>query len=342
LARVVFARVLQKLSQLPDGKESALYLFSHVLGGDSVSVAKEAVRRNHSLTPQQLTHLESLVHRRGVLREPLQFIVGHWDFYGVKNFIVQAPTLCPRPETEELADLAMRAAEKKGVCGHLLDVGSGSGVLAASILARLKGWNGIALDISQKALELTARNAAVAGVERNLSFELGDMRSWAPPSGTPPFDVIVSNPPYIPEEEMISLAPEVIEWEDPRALLGGSPGGMGLILSLLGRAPPWLVPGGHLLLEVSHGHPSTLYPLLCPSLGTPPAETIHLLPASGLGLGRTISCTPLCEEDVEMAKAACAQGGGCTLAQLPDVWAWEGGYLDSFGQPRFIHLVRRG
>ena len=336
--RQTYAQGLAQLQHLPDGAECAQYLLAHVYGGKTVPFALSLLRRSAPLSARQQALFGALCARRAA-REPLQYILGEWDFAGLRDVAVRAPTLCPRPETEDLVALAVRVAA--GGSGALLDVGTGSGVVGAAMLARLPQWRGVGIDSSAAACALARENAARAGVAARFAIAHADLRAYLPPARP---DLVVSNPPYIPQADLAGLAPEVAAWEDPAALAGGAPRGLGLTLALLARAAgAWAcAPGTPLLLEVDSTHPALLHALL--ARGAQAQAPLLLLPASGLGLPRRLSqqeaaaAPPLTGEEAAQAQGAMAGG---TLAALRDRVAFVAAY-SSMGLPRIVHLQVSG
>lgn len=179
---------------------------------------------------------------RRLLREPMAQILGEWAFFG-RSFAVTRATLVPRPDTETLVELALAEPFSR-----LIDLGTGSGAIAVTLLAERREALGLASDISGDALAVARQNAVRHGVARRLGFVQSDW--WSGITG--PFDLVVSNPPYVTEADYAHLAPEITQWE-PRAAL--TPGGDGLspyhaIVAGLGGH---LAPGGRCLVEIGEG-----------------------------------------------------------------------------------------
>lgn len=181
-----------------------------------------------------------MLHRRE-RREPLPQILGSWHFYG-RDFEVCPDVLTPRPDTETLIELALAAPFSR-----LLDLGTGSGAIAVTLLAERPQARGLATDISGAALAVARSNARRLGVADRLDFLQSDW--FAEVSGT--FDLIVSNPPYVAEADYADLAPEITEWEPKGAL---TPGGDGLdaYRAILAGAAAHMSPGARLLVEIGH------------------------------------------------------------------------------------------
>ena len=169
--------------------------------------------------------------KRRETREPLAYILGEQEFYGLK-FQVDRRVLIPRPETEMLVDLCIDfCREYQTDSPNICDIGTGSGIIAISIAKRLADARVIALDISEDALDLAKRNASRNGVE--IEFAVRDAtRSQL----TGRFDIVVSNPPYIRSAALSTLEPEIRDWE-PRQALDGGPDGMQVVRPLIRSLP---------------------------------------------------------------------------------------------------------
>ena len=222
----------------PQAAREARLILSAVTGW---SAARVAVAQEEALTPDAVDAAEAMLARR-VAREPLAQILGEWPFYG-RSFVVTRDTLTPRPDTETLVDLALAEPFLR-----LVDLGTGTGAIAVTLLAERMQATGVATDLSPGALSVAARNAARHGVEGRLELRQADW--WQGIEGR--FDLIVSNPPYVTEAEYAGLAPEITEWE-PRAAL--TPGGDGLSAyrAILSGLRAHLEPGGRVLVEIGEG-----------------------------------------------------------------------------------------
>jgi release factor glutamine methyltransferase len=195
------------------------------------------------LTPEQRASFDSFIARREQ-HEPVSRILGEREFYG-RPFRVTEATLDPRPDTEMLIDAAL-ALMPKGA--RLLDLGTGAGVIAATLLAERPDASGVATDLSPEALKVARENAARAGVAARLAFLKG---SWFEPvEGS--FDIIVSNPPYIPAHEIAELSPDVRNFDPHLALVGGADG-LEPYRAIASRAAHYLAAGGHVLVEIGAG-----------------------------------------------------------------------------------------
>ena len=201
-------------------------------------------------TKAEVDLFRGLMLRRGE-REPLQYLLGKVRFLGL-TLACDKRALIPRPETEDLARL-LRLLLGAGEGKRAADVGTGSGCLALSLAAH--GAQVLATDLSPEALALAAENALACGLADRVSFAQGD--ALAPLLDQAPFDLLVSNPPYIAEGDRAGLAPEVADHEPALALFSGAQG-LDLLQRLLAEAPRVLKPGGWLALECGLGQPAQL------------------------------------------------------------------------------------
>jgi len=229
---------------------TAEVLLARFLGVDRVTLYLEFEK---PVTDKELSGYRELVRRR-VRREPLQYITGVQEFWSME-FQVDARVLIPRPETEILVEQALACAKENKTdeeySHRLLDLGTGSGILAVCLARELPGWEVWATDISSDALELAELNAVTHGVDNRIRFLQGDCFG-AFKKERVLFDIIVSNPPYVAEEEYGELPSEVKDHEPHIALAGGR-GGWVFIEQILREAPDFLSPGGRLLVEMAPG-----------------------------------------------------------------------------------------
>ena len=190
--------------------------------------------------------LREMVRRRAA-GEPLQYILGTANFYGL-DLAVDKRVLVPRPETELLVDYVVKnGAAAKTVA----DLGVGSGAIAIALAKKLASARVLAVDASAEALEVARLNAAAHGAE--IGFFQGDL--FAPlPAGTR-LDWVVSNPPYIPSGEIAALAREIRDHE-PRAALDGGADGLDIVRRIAADAKAWLAAGGRVAVEIGAGQGS--------------------------------------------------------------------------------------
>lgn len=183
--------------------------------------------------------------RRRLSREPLSRIRGNREFRG-RLFITSPAVLDPRPETELLVDAALARLKAAGISRpRLLDLGTGSGVIIVSLLAESIEAVGVGVDISAEALAMAGRNGTAHGVTDRLTLFQGDL--FVPVTGL--FDLVVSNPPYIPSSDLGALEAEVRDF-DPALALDGGADGLDFYRRIIEAAPRHLSPGGILTLEL--------------------------------------------------------------------------------------------
>ena len=176
---------------------------------------------------------------------PVQHLLGEWDFYG-RSFSVDSRAFVPRPETEVLLAAALREAPG---ARRVLDAGAGSGILAVSWLLERPEARAVALEVSLDALAVARSNAARHGVLGRLGLVASDWLSGLAPA---PFDLALSNPPYLALSEEGKLAPTVRDYDPRRALFAGEHG-LEAIQHLLDALPPYLEPGSPFLFEIGYG-----------------------------------------------------------------------------------------
>jgi release factor glutamine methyltransferase len=222
---------------------------------EAAQEARLLVRRVLNLDPMELVlrpdeplgeaaeRLQAMAYRR-LAREPLARLLGEREFWGLL-FRLSPDTLEPRPDTETVVGAALDALPDPDAPVRLLDLGTGSGCLLVALLAERPRAVGLGADRSEGALRTARANAARNGVGDRASFVLAD---WGA-ALRGPFDLIVSNPPYIPSSDLAGLDPEV-RLHDPRAALDGGLDGLAAYRAILAQAPRLLAPAGHLILEV--------------------------------------------------------------------------------------------
>jgi release factor glutamine methyltransferase len=187
--------------------------------------------------------------KRRASGEPIQYILGKTEFMGLE-FRVTPDVLIPRPETEILVEtvIDLVASRKSQVAGlNVLDIGTGSGNIAISLAKLISGVKVTATDISDKALELARGNAELNNVAEKLRFIKSNLFTCYLLRDTR-YDTIVSNPPYIPTQEISNLQPE-IQYE-PRVSLDGGEDGLGFFRKIIKDAPKYLNEGGFMILEM--------------------------------------------------------------------------------------------
>jgi release factor glutamine methyltransferase len=232
-------------------------LLSHALRCDRVRLYLDF---DKPLGETELGTFRELVRRRAD-GEPTAYILGRREFWG-RPFLVTPDVLVPRPETELLVEAALAALPEGG---RALDLCTGSGAIGITLALERPGARVVATELSPAALDVARRNAAALGA--TLELVEGDL--FAPLPAGERFDVVVSNPPYVPSGELPGLSREVRR-EPPMALDGG-PDGLALLRRIVAEARRWLSPGGALILEMHESHAEPL-PALCREAGFATAE----------------------------------------------------------------------
>jgi release factor glutamine methyltransferase len=218
---------------------NAEHLLAHLLGQKRIELYLEFDR---SLSESELVPLRELVRRRGE-GEPLQHLLGTTEFCGLV-FLCDKRAMVPRPETEELVEAIMADCGSRSADLKILDVGTGSGVIALSLAVKLPRATVKAVDVSEDALALARENAGRLGLAQRVEFSHGNLLG----TFSERFDVIIANLPYIAMHERDSLSREVLR--DPEIALFGGQNGDELIQELICRAPERLLAGGLLALEI--------------------------------------------------------------------------------------------
>ena len=198
-----------------------------------------------ALSEEQVAAVNALVDRR-LAREPVSHIVGRKAFWTLDLHVSRA-VLTPRPETEFLVETALGALAPTSPA-RVLDLGVGSGAVLLAVLAERDLASGIGLDVSADALAVARANAEMLQLDNRAAFHLGDWTTDFPEQ----FDLVVSNPPYIPSDDIDSLSPEVSKHE-PRIALDGGPDGLDAYRAIVARLHDWVKPGGAFAFEVGKG-----------------------------------------------------------------------------------------
>jgi release factor glutamine methyltransferase len=241
------ARLVAAGIEPSEAARDALYLAMHVLGWDRATIHARDVEPPPAAFPATY---DAAIERRA-RREPVAYITGVQEFWG-RDFAVSPAVLIPRPETELIIEEAMSMA-----FATVADIGTGSGCLAVTIAAEFRRARVVATDISAPALAVARANAERHNVGDRVEFR--ETRYLDGIEG--PFDLIVSNPPYITDEEYEGLAPEVRSFE-PRTALTAGPDGLGDVREVLACAATTLAPGGRLLMEMGHQQAGAVAALL--------------------------------------------------------------------------------
>ena len=221
--------------------------------------ARLAVLRSCGLTPADLIASPDRplgdgalalreVARRRMAREPLSRIFGWREFWGMR-FAITPAVLDPRPETETIVEAAIERFAARRTSGlRILDLGVGSGALLCALLSEFPNARGIGVDLSNEAAAVARANVIARGLESRAEIRVGDWTGAV----QGPFDMIVSNPPYIRTADIDRLDPEV-RLHDPRLALDGGEDGLDAYRALLPTLKPHLSPGGVVLVEIGAG-----------------------------------------------------------------------------------------
>ena len=226
---------------------NAEHLLAHVLGRKRIELYLEFERQ---LNESELAPVRDLVKRRAD-GEPLQHLLGTVEFCG-RTFLCDKRALVPRPETENLVELLISNFKSEIANGRIVDVGTGSGVIALSLAAGFPGAEIVAGDISEDALTLARENAERLGLANRVRF----LKSNLLENVRGVFDLIAANLPYISTQQRQTLSREV--WHDPKVALFAGARGDELLRELIAQAPSRLLPGGLLALEIGIGQEETL------------------------------------------------------------------------------------
>lgn len=212
----------------------------------AIPVATQLAFPEREVEPAAVERLMQLLERRAA-REPMAHILGRREFWSLP-FKVTADTLDPRPDSETLVQAVLGQMPDRSAPLRLLDLGTGTGCLLLALLHELPQATGVGIDISADALAVAEENAAALGLARRAEFRRGD---WDEGIG-PAFDVVISNPPYIPSGDIAGLQPEVARHE-PRLALDGGPDGLACYRRIGPAAARLLTAGGLAAFEVGAG-----------------------------------------------------------------------------------------
>ena len=233
-------------------RDESRLLIMHVLGVERPFLIAHP---EHPFPSDELKRLRALVARRAA-GEPLQYLTGRQQFFKL-DFEVTPDVLIPRPETELIVEAALDAAKSQpGV--SFADIGTGSGCIAISLLRELPDAHASAVEVSARALLVARRNSERHNVSGRLRLIESDGFSGIDASEC--FDLIVSNPPYVSDEELQTLQREVRH--EPRGALAGGPDGLAVIRRLLQDAPAHLRAGGHFIFEIGFSQAETVKELI--------------------------------------------------------------------------------
>jgi release factor glutamine methyltransferase len=248
--KAVLEEAAAKLAPVATARRDAELLLLRAVGRDRTWLLAHG---DAELTTGQRAQFDAWIARRA-RQEPIQYILGETEFYGL-TMRVTPDVLIPRPETEHLVEAALSKVSRNAAV-RICDVGTGSGAIAVALAHALPQAEGTAVDCSAAALAMARQNAEFHGIADRMRFVESDLLSAVADER---FDVVVSNPPYVAENEY--LEPQVRDWEPHTALFAG-PTGLEVYERLIPEAWQVLVPRGWLFLEIGHGQQAALADLL--------------------------------------------------------------------------------
>ncbi|WP_297598124.1 peptide chain release factor N(5)-glutamine methyltransferase [uncultured Cetobacterium sp.] len=232
-----------KKNEVLDSKLDTEYIFAHVL---NVKRAILSMNLRREITEKEKEIIRNLLHKRAKEKKPLQYILGEWEFYGLP-FKVDERVLIPRADTEILVEQC-KFILKDLETPKILDIGTGSGAISVTLAKEFPKSSVLGADISSEALEVAVENRRMNSVEKNLKFIKSDVFSNIKDVD---FDMIISNPPYIPQEEYEGLMPEV-KLHEPKGALTDKGDGYYFYDKISKEAPKHLKDGGYLAFEVGY------------------------------------------------------------------------------------------
>jgi len=220
-------------------------LDAEILLSNIMDVSRESFITNNKvhISENNIREFDKAIERRGK-NEPVAYIIGKKEFWS-ENFFVNSKTLIPRPETELLIYKILKYFKNKNI--NILDIGTGSGCILLSILKELKFSRGIGIDISGKAIQTATINSKKLNLLNRSKFKLYDINNY----NVGKYDLIVSNPPYIPSQEIKNLSKDITKYEPINALDGGIDG-LDLIKKVIYKSNFLIKTNGLLSLEIGY------------------------------------------------------------------------------------------
>jgi len=252
------AEILQQ-AEIAESRREAASLLAFVLQKDAAFLIAHP---EFEMSADEAGRFEQYLNRRAN-HEPFQYIAGWQEFYGL-DFEVSPDVLIPRPETEILVEQAINILSQIE-SPHFFEIGVGSGCISVSILANVTYATAVGVDISENALAVARSNAEKHNVDQRLKLQQADLFTGLEQR----FDLIVSNPPYIPGCHLDSLQAEVREFE-PHLALDGGEDGLDAIKRIIGEAPHFLGSNGVLLLEIGFDQASKIREFFDPHIWAKP------------------------------------------------------------------------
>jgi release factor glutamine methyltransferase len=267
------ARELLQASGIAEPRREAASLLAFALQKNKTFLVAHP---EYKLSGEEEIRFHNFLTRRAN-REPFQYITGKQEFYGL-DFAVNRDVLIPRPETELIVESAIKILQNKQNT-KFCEIGIGSGCISVSILHEVKTANAIGLDISRKALEIAGLNAETHKVLNRLELKVSNVFEVVRDEK---FDLIVSNPPYIPLADIENLQAEVRDYEPITALTDGKEG-LSIVEKIIVESPNFLVEEGFLLMEIGFGQAEQVVQMFDPEIW----QTVEILPDLQ-GIPRTV------------------------------------------------------
>lgn len=248
--RLVFWRKKFEAAELVTAGLDARYLLLAAAKMD----AAQLISADKDQIPESVSTTFDAMGERRLKGEPVARILGEKEFYG-HNFVLNKETLVPRPETELIVDVALERFSRDG---RVLDLGTGTGAIAITLLLEYPDASGVAVDLSKGALECAQQNAERHGVQDRLTLLHG---SWFDPVPAQKFDLIISNPPYIGVDERDEMNAEALGF-DPQMALFAEEGGLAAYKAIIERANEFLAGDGWLIFEIGYTQAEAVSQLL--------------------------------------------------------------------------------
>ncbi len=243
---MILEQAIKKASQILKNHNVQTYeLDAQILLSDIMGVTREFLITNDYLTvSKRIKKKYDNAIKRRIKKEPVAYIIGKKEFWS-QNFKVTSSTLVPRPETELLIYNVIKYFKNKKI--NILDIGTGSGCILLAILKELQFSRGIGIDISAKAIKIAKENSKNLNLLNRSKFKTFDINSF----NVGKYDLIVSNPPYVPFKEIRNLTKDIINFE-PIVALNGGKDGLDLIKKVIYKSTKLLKKGGLLAIEIGN------------------------------------------------------------------------------------------
>ena len=243
---MILGQTIKKASQILKNHNVHTYeLDAQIILSDIMGVTREFLITNDYLTiSKRIKKKYDNAIKRRIKKEPVAYIIGKKEFWS-QNFKVTSSTLVPRPETELLIYNVIKYFKNKKI--NILDIGTGSGCILLAILKELQFSRGIGIDISAKAIKIAKENSKNLNLLNRSKFKTFDINSF----NVGKYDLIVSNPPYVPFKEIRNLTKDIINFE-PIVALNGGKDGLDLIKKVIYKSTKLLKKGGLLAIEIGN------------------------------------------------------------------------------------------